>query len=142
METCSRCKPTSSPRPRAIPKLESVDARSTVISASAQDDARAVLEIVRRVQNYFRPLVQSLDEAIVGREAIHDYWAGATGRQEDIHFTVGTCVHSGYMLAAEWTCTYQDRSSGDKKELAGMFLADFYGKQVRRFREYWLSRRR
>ena len=81
-------------------------------------------------------------EAVVGREAIHDYWAGATGRQEDIHFTVGTFIHSGYMLAAEWTCAYLDRSSGEKKELAGMFIADFYGKQVRRFREYWLSRRR
>ena len=81
-------------------------------------------------------------EAIIGREAIHDYWAGATGRQEDVHFTVGAVIQSGYMLAAEWTCTYQDRSSGEKKELAGMFLADFYGKQVRRFREYWLSRRR
>jgi nuclear transport factor 2 (NTF2) superfamily protein len=81
-------------------------------------------------------------DAVVGREAIHDYWAGATGRQEDIHFTVGTFIHSGYMLAAEWTCSYQDRSSGEKKELAGMLLADFYGKQVRRFREYWHSRRR
>ena len=80
--------------------------------------------------------------AIVGREAIHDYWAGATGRQEDIHFSVGTVIQCGYMLAAEWTCSYQDRSSGEKRELAGMFLADFYGKQVRHFREYWLSRRR
>jgi hypothetical protein len=46
------------------------------------------------------------------------------------------------MLAAEWTCTYQDRSSEVKKELAGMLFADFYGKQVRHFREYWHSRRR
>jgi hypothetical protein len=81
-------------------------------------------------------------EAIIGREAIHDYWAGATGRQDEIHFTVGTFVHSGYILVAEWACTYQDRSSGEKKELAGMLLADFYGKQVRNFREYWSSRRR
>jgi SnoaL-like protein len=81
-------------------------------------------------------------EAIVGREAIHDYWAGATGCQEEIHFTVGTVIQCGYILAAEWTCTYQDRSGGEKKELAGMFLADFYGKQVRHVREYWHSRRR
>ena len=81
-------------------------------------------------------------ETIVGREAIHDYWAGATGRQQEIHFNAGTAIRSGYMLAAEWTCTYQDRSSGENREIAGMFLADFYGKQVRRFREYWLSRRR
>ena len=79
--------------------------------------------------------------AIVGREAIHDYWAGATGRQEDINFSVGTVIQCGYILAAEWTCKYLDRSSGEKNELAGMLLADFYGKQVRRFREYWHSRK-
>ena len=76
---------------------------------------------------------------IVGREAIHDYWAGETGRQENVQFTIGTVIQRGYLLAVEWTCTYQDRSSGEKKELAGMLLADFYGKQVRHFREYWHS---
>jgi hypothetical protein len=45
------------------------------------------------------------------------------------------------MLAAEWSCTYRDRGSAEKKELAGMLFADFYGKQVRRFREYWHSRK-
>jgi hypothetical protein len=79
--------------------------------------------------------------AIVGREAIHDYWAGATGRQDDIHFTIDTVIQCGYILAAEWTCLYKDRGSGDKKELAGMLFADFYGKQVRHFREYRHSRK-
>ncbi len=79
-------------------------------------------------------------EPIVSREAIHNYWKAATGRQEDIHFTVKNCVRIGHILVAEWTCTYRDRSSGEHRELAGMFLADFYGKQVRAFREYWLSR--
>ncbi len=78
--------------------------------------------------------------AIVGREAIHDYWAAATGRQTDIHFTVGSVIQCGYLLAAEWRCTYQERSTGEDKELAGMLFADFYGKQVRHFREYWQSR--
>lgn len=81
-------------------------------------------------------------EPIIGREAIHDYWAQATARQQDIRFTLGAVIHSGYLVAAEWTCTFQDGSSGEKRELAGMLFADFYGKQVRRFREYWLSRRR
>jgi nuclear transport factor 2 (NTF2) superfamily protein len=85
---------------------------------------------------------QPFGDAVIGREAIHDYWAAATGRQEDVHVTFGTFIQSGFMLAAEWTCTYQDRSSREKKELAGMFLADFYGKQVRRFSEYWHSRPR
>jgi ketosteroid isomerase-like protein len=80
--------------------------------------------------------------AIVGREAIHNYWAAATGRQEDIRFSVEAFVHTGYLLAAEWTCSYIDTSSGERNQLAGMLLADFYGKQVRNFREYWRSRQR
>jgi hypothetical protein len=80
--------------------------------------------------------------AIVGREGIHDYWAQATKRQDDIHFNVRACVHREYMLAAEWTCSYLDHSTGERKELAGIFIADFYGAQVRAFREYWHSRPR
>jgi hypothetical protein len=79
-------------------------------------------------------------EPIVGREAIHDYWAEATGRQEDILFTVTNSLHTGYVLIAEWTCTYRDHATGKRRELAGMFFADFYGNQVRAFREYWQSR--
>lgn len=79
-------------------------------------------------------------EPIVSRESIHDYWKAATRRQEDIHFTVSNSFRIGYILVAEWSCTYRDRSGGERKEQAGMFLADFYGKQVRTFREYWLSR--
>ena len=78
-------------------------------------------------------------EPIIGREAIHDYWASATAQQEDIHFTVTNSIHTGYVLIAEWTCTYRDRTTGKRRELAGMFFADFYGPQVRAFREYWQS---
>jgi len=79
-------------------------------------------------------------EPIIGREAIHDYWAAATPGQEDIHFAVTNSLHAGYVLIAEWTCAYRDRSSGHPRQLAGMFFADFYGNQVRAFREYWQSR--
>ena len=81
-------------------------------------------------------------EPIIGREAIHDYWAAATAQQEDIHFTVTNFLHTGYILIAEWTCQYRDLASGRPRELAGMFFADFYGNQVRAFREYWQSRAR
>jgi len=81
-------------------------------------------------------------EPIIGREAIHDYWAAATSQQEDIHFTVTNFLHTGYVLIAEWTCQYRDHTSGRPRELAGMFFADFYGNQVRAFREYWQSRAR
>jgi len=79
-------------------------------------------------------------EPISGREAIHHHWAGATRQQEDIHFTVTNSLHTGYFLVAEWTCSYRDRATGKRRELAGMFFADFYGTQVRTFREYWQSR--
>jgi hypothetical protein len=78
---------------------------------------------------------------IVSREAIHDYWEAATREQEDIQFTVRNFLYSGYTLMAEWTCTFRDRSTGERKELAGAFFADFYGRQVRTFREYWASRK-
>ncbi len=79
-------------------------------------------------------------EPIIGREAIHDYWAAATANQEDIRFTVTNSLHTGYVLIAEWTCTYRDRATAKRREMAGMFFADFYGNQVRAFREYWQSR--
>jgi len=79
-------------------------------------------------------------EAIVGREAIRAYWQAATGKQEDIHFDVRNSFHHRYTLVAEWTCRYQDKLSGEHRELAGMMLADFYGDQVRTFREYWHRR--
>jgi nuclear transport factor 2 (NTF2) superfamily protein len=81
-------------------------------------------------------------EPIIGREAIHDYWAAATAQQEDIRFAVTNFLHTGYVLIAEWTCQYRDRTTNKLRELAGMFFADFYGNQVRAFREYWQSRAR
>ena len=80
------------------------------------------------------------DEVIVSREAIANYWKAATGRQQDIHFTVNHSLRAGYVLIAEWTCRYRSTVTGERREMAGMFFADFYGKQIRAFREYWLSR--
>jgi ketosteroid isomerase-like protein len=79
-------------------------------------------------------------EPIVGREAISAYWKAATDSQEGIRFTVHQTLRAGYTLIAEWTCTYKKRPSGQRRELSGVLLADFYGKQVRTFREYWQRR--
>ena len=79
-------------------------------------------------------------EAIVGREAIHAYWEAATREQEDIQFAVKSSFHQKYTLVAEWICSYTHRPSGERRELAGMLFADFYGGQVRTFREYWHRR--
>lgn len=79
-------------------------------------------------------------EAIIGREAIHAYWQAATRDQEDVHFAVKNSFHHQYTLVAEWTCNYKHGSSRERRELAGMMFADFYGDQVRTFREYWHRR--
>ncbi len=79
-------------------------------------------------------------EAIVGREAIRTYWEAATHRQDNIKFTVKSFFRQKYTLVAEWTCEYTSRPSGERRELAGMLFADFYGPQVRTFREYWHRR--
>jgi len=77
---------------------------------------------------------------IVGREAIRVYWEAATHAQEDIHFDVKNSLHYRYTLVAEWSCKYKYRPSGERRELAGILIADFYGQQVRSFREWWLRR--
>lgn len=77
---------------------------------------------------------------IVGRDAICTYWKKATDPQEDIHFSVHNIFHTRYTLIAEWACTYTHHPSGERRELAGVLLADFYGGQVRNFREYWHRR--
>jgi hypothetical protein len=79
-------------------------------------------------------------EPAVGREAIYTYWKTATDVQRDIHFTVRDFQLARYHLIAEWTCTYTHRPSAERRELAGVLLADFYGGQVRTFREYWHRR--
>jgi hypothetical protein len=79
-------------------------------------------------------------EPIVGRAAIFAYWKAATDTQNDIHFSVSQFFQARYTLLAEWSCTYTHRPSGERRELAGMLLAEFYGKQVRTFHEYWHRR--
>ena len=80
------------------------------------------------------------DEPIVGREAIRAYWKGATDTQQDIRFTVRDSFTVGHTLVAEWSAAYQHKPSGERRELAGALLADFYGEEVRTFREYWHRR--
>jgi ketosteroid isomerase-like protein len=80
------------------------------------------------------------DEAIVGRDAVRSYWKNATDQQEDIHFTVKDSITVGHELIAHWGCTYRHKPSGEKRQLAGILLANFYGEEVRTFREYWHRR--
>lgn len=99
---------------------------------------RAALLFTRDAHYWESPF----NEPIVGREAIRAYWKGATGTQEDIQFTVKESFSVGHTLLAEWSATYKHTPSGQQRELAGVLLADFYGEEVRTFREYWHRRAR
>lgn len=77
---------------------------------------------------------------IVGREAIRGYWKAATEKQQDIRFSVRNSLHQKYTLGAEWNCAYRSLPSGERRELAGILTAEFYGDQVRTFRECWVRR--
>ena len=79
-------------------------------------------------------------EPIVGREGIATYWKKATEKHDKIQFKAVSSLQSRYTLFAEWTCAYTHRPTNERRELAGILLADFYGKQVRTFREYWHRR--
>jgi nuclear transport factor 2 (NTF2) superfamily protein len=79
-------------------------------------------------------------EPIVSREGVREYWKRATDQQEDIHFTVKDSFTVGHELIAQWGCTYRHKPSGEERELAGILLANFYGEEVRAFREYWHRR--
>jgi len=77
---------------------------------------------------------------IIGREAIRVYWEAAIHAQEEIYFEVKNSFLHRFTLVAEWTCKYKYRPSGERRELAGILIADFYGQQVRSFRECWHRR--
>lgn len=135
-------KPVKKAAPKAKPRgrLSASDAKNFLAKykeAWETRNADLAASLFTRDAQYSRG---PFSEPIVSREAIRSYWKAATARQEQIHFTVNSSFRSGYLLLAEWTCTYRDRRSGERRQLAGMFLADFYGTQVRAFREYWLSR--
>jgi len=135
-------KSTTAPKPGRQVALHASDAKEFLEKykkAWQTRDADLAASLFTRDARYKE---NPFSEPIIGREAIHDYWAAATAQQEDIRFTVTNYLHTGYVLIAEWTCHYRDRSSGRARERAGMFFADFYGNQVRAFREYWQSRAR
>jgi len=101
-----------------------------------RDPDRAAGLFTRDVNYHENPF----DAAIVGRDAVRSYWKKATDQQEDIHFSVSDSFTVGHELIAHWGCSYHHKPTGERRELAGILLADFYGEEVRTFREYWHRR--
>jgi ketosteroid isomerase-like protein len=132
--------PATAPQPKQQTRLHASDAKEFLEKYKRAWETRNADLAASLFTRDARYKENPFGEPIIGREAIHEYWAGATRQQEDIHFTVTNSLHTAYFLIAEWTCSYRDRATGKRRELAGMFFADFYGPQVRTFREYWQSR--
>jgi uncharacterized protein (TIGR02246 family) len=64
-----------------------------------------------------------LREPHVGREAIREYWRGATDGQEELDLRFGTPVAAGDRVAVEWWA--QMRSDGEERTLPGILYLRF-----------------
>ncbi len=137
-------KRTSGPKPRAAGRGTAPARRAAARrflerykKAWETRDAALAASLFTRDAHYWET---PFNEVAVGREAVRSYWQRATEKQEHIRFSVGHHYLTRYHLVAEWICHYTDKGSGERRELAGVLLADFYGGQVRTFREYWHRR--
>ena len=96
-------------------------------------DAELAAHLFTRDVHYWE---EPFARPIVGREDVYTHWKKFTHHQDHIHFYVQHFYRDAHMLVAEWTCTFALRPGGERRKLAGVFLADFYGRQVRSFRQY------
>lgn len=79
-------------------------------------------------------------EPMEGKEAIRQYWLGATATQRDIHFELGEVRALRNRVYAEWRCRYVRTTSGQPAALRGILILDLDQGRIRRLREYWLRR--
>jgi ketosteroid isomerase-like protein len=96
-------------------------------------DAEAVAALFARDAVYrsspFRP-------PAVGRQAIRDYWTGATATQEGLDLRFGEPIVHGSRVVVEWWA--QMRDSGKEVTLPGCLVLHFGGGgRCEELREYW-----
>lgn len=82
------------------------------------------------------------DEPMIGREAIHRYWAeGARDAQEQVRFSHDVVAVVGDAGVARWRATFTRVPSGRRVELDGVLLAEFDREgRCTVFREWWHRR--
>ena len=73
--------------------------------------------------------------ALVGRSAIVDYWAQATGSQSGIAVTFGSPLVQGNRVAVEWWSTMNE-DGHPTTDAGGLFLL-FENGLCTELREYW-----
>ncbi len=82
------------------------------------------------------------DEPARGREGIAEYWAGATGSQQDIRFSSEVLAIAEDRGIARWKVAFTRLSSNVPVELDGIFLVELDGDGLcTEFREWWHSKK-
>jgi hypothetical protein len=75
-------------------------------------------------------------EPSLGHQGIHEYWAGATGRQEEVEVRMGEPLVDGDAVAVEWWTTML--VDGEEVTLPGCLLLRFAPDgRCEDLREYW-----
>lgn len=79
-----------------------------------------------------------IDEPMVGREAISEYWAEVTADQDEIDFKAEIISISGMIAVAGWTAQFRSISADTPIELHGVFVLEFDDEEtVSSLREWW-----
>jgi uncharacterized protein (TIGR02246 family) len=79
---------------------------------------------------------QPFEEALVGRDAIRQYWSTVTRTQSAIELRYGTPLVAGNRVAVEWWANLLN--DGSPVTLAGEFMLVFdESGRCRELREYW-----
>lgn len=78
------------------------------------------------------------DAPIVGRDAIHRYWADAAPHFRDAHFSYEILAVTGDRGIALWRSDFVSVRTGSRGSLDGVFLVEFDAAgSCRTFREWW-----
>ena len=79
---------------------------------------------------------QPYQDAFVGRNAVHDYWARVTAIQSGVEMKYGSPITVGNRTAVEWWTTLTN--GGAPATIAGAFILTFDESGLcRTLREYW-----
>lgn len=85
--------------------------------------------------------VTPFEEPMRGRDAIYEYWKGATELQEDIHFRYEILAVSEYLGVARWQTSFARIPSGIRVQLDGIFVVALDGENCCTvFKEWWHRR--
>ena len=78
------------------------------------------------------------DEAMIGRRAIAEYWAGAVAGQKDVKFTHEVLACRGDEGFARWHAAFTGVPGGEAIDLDGVFRCRFgEGGLVSALEEWW-----